>query len=609
MVRARIVKVFVAIAAVALCAAAYVFYAPRATVPFGEESTAPEEVEAALFLPEIERQYLWDVEHYCNRLGAEGWRPIVAALGESRADDLASAFTEDFHAMLVQESAAARLQNEFLFIRRDRVETNPKQELDRAEFVGWLLDLRGTFDTSPKIRFATLEFTPRVRGDLKGDWAGRFQLELRGVQADGGPQEIFATFNFSTRSPLQTPFSDGAWWLSCELTKFDVSRAENFLMREVAKERGLILNTLVDSWNCAEADLTTTNGGIYLADYNRDGLTDVLVTDPQSVRSTFLYRGLPGGRFEDASYAMQLPNIALADHAAFADLDGDGWEDLIFLGRAAAVLSKTREPFRGVIVFRNDSGKRFQDASGASNLNQLIADVDLARVSGASVADFDRDGLIDLYITRLDVKGYNRGSWIDGQSGHEQGNQLLRNRGNGVFEDVTALAGAEGGKRSTFSANWFDANDDGWPDLYLIHEFGAGILLVNERDGTFEEQQIAEHSDDFGSMGLATGDVDNDGKVDIYVSNMYSKAGNRVMDNLSQEYYDPATMAKLRRMVAGSQLHINQGQASFEPVPHRDVAAVGWGWGPALVDLNNDGWLDIHATCGFMSRDRAKPDG
>ena len=144
----------------------------------------------------------------------------------------------------------------------------------------------------------------------------------------------------------------------------------------------------------------------------------------------------------------------------------------------------------------------------------------------------------------------------------------------------------------------------------MIHEFGAGALLVNQQDGTFAEQQIAERSDDFGSMGLVSGDVDNDGQIDLYVSNMYSKAGNRVMDNLSSEYYDTTTMAKLRRMVAGSQLHINQGECKFDPTENRnDIAAVGWGWGASLVDLNNDGWLDIHATCGFMSKDRAEPDG
>jgi hypothetical protein len=91
---------------------------------------------------------------------------------------------------------------------------------------------------------------------------------------------------------------------------------------------------------------------------------------------------------------------------------------------------------------------------------------------------------------------------------------------------------------------------------------------------------------------------------------MYSKAGSRVIGNLRPNAYNDEVMAKLRRMVAGSQLYQNLGSDKFEPIGKAvDVVSVGWAYGPTLADLDNDGHLDIYAPCGFISRTREKPDG
>jgi hypothetical protein len=296
---------------------------------------------------------------------------------------------------------------------------------------------------------------------------------------------------------------------------------------------------------------------------------------------------------------VDLPRVPRTVNAIFADLDNDGWEDLVL---------------PGIYVLRNDRGERFQDVSGLSSLDDWIydrgAEAGLDSLSGISVADFDRDGLIDLYVTRADAHNYDLGSWIDGQSGDGFGNQLLKNLGGWQFADVTRQTGAHGGQRSVFTSVWLDADNDGWPDVYVIHEFGGGVLLRNEAGRIFHPVELNQQSSDFGSMGLTCGDIDNDGHIDLYVSNMYSSAGNRVIDNLPPGHYDDTIIHKLRRMVAGNELYRNLGGLRFEAVAgRRDVGQVGWGWGPALVDLNNDGWLDIYATCGFMSRYQDKPDG
>ena len=114
----------------------------------------------------------------------------------------------------------------------------------------------------------------------------------------------------------------------------------------------------------------------------------------------------------------------------------------------------------------------------------------------------------------------------------------------------------------------------------------------------------------FFSLSVVQVDQNNDGNIDVYVSNMYSKAGSRIMGNMKAEGYPDDVKQRLRHMVAGGEMYENQGDLGFKSVGKKyQVHAAGWAWGSSLADLDNDGWLDLHVTAGFMSRDRAKPDG
>src|SRR5205807_3802498 len=141
-------------------------------------------------------------------------------------------------------------------------------------------------------------------------------------------------------------------------------------------------------------------GGVYLCDFDRDGWLDVLITD---INGYFLYKGLPDGRFRNVTEEYGLPAIPPDSNnrslvAAWVDIDGDGWEDLIL----------------GKYIFRNDSGRRFQNVTPLSNLNLP------GNIGGLAVADFDGDGRMDLYAFHAGVGKAD--SWLDGKAGTSKGN-------------------------------------------------------------------------------------------------------------------------------------------------------------------------------------------
>jgi hypothetical protein len=358
------------------------------------------------------------------------------------------------------------------------------------------------------------------------------------------------------------------------------------LLRESAVERGLEPQRLQDNWLTQRN--TPATGGVFLCDYNRDGILDILITD---VNGYFLYKGLPDGKFKNVTREVGLPEITAESSsraivAAWVDLDGDGWEDLIL----------------GPYVFRNIKGERFQNVTALCNLRLPTS------AGGVAVADYDGDGLMDIYVFQSGVGKAD--SWLDGKAGTGTTNRLWRNKGDWRFEDVTDKTGTGGGERSTFTALWFDANNDGKPDLYVPNEFGDGVLYINQGDGTFRPTSLAKGACDFGTMGATCGDIDNDGNIDLFCGNMYSKAGSRVISNVRPGTYPEDVMAKIRSFVKGNELHMNRGGLRFEQKGlDWQVADAGWSYGPGLVDLDNDGWLDIYATCGYISRSRTEPDG
>ena len=222
-----------------------------------------------------------------------------------------------------------------------------------------------------------------------------------------------------------------------------------------------------------------------------------------------------------------------------------------------------------------------------------------------AVADFDLDGRLDLYVIGL-TKSKGLKNWI-GKNGSAY-NQLWRNLGNFKFEDVTRKTNTAGNGSAVFAAIWFDANGDNRPDLMTACEFGTNDYFLNTKLGVFEQGQTPKGYGGF-SMGITFSDIDNDGRGDPYIANMYSKAGERIVGNLRLGLYKPEIDDQLRDFVSGNDLYHNQG-GTFKRIGRSSgVSDVGWAYGVGFVDLDGDGLPEPYAPVGYQSVQPGKPDG
>ena len=179
-------------------------------------------------------------------------------------------------------------------------------------------------------------------------------------------------------------------------------------------------------------------------------------------------------------------------------------------------------------------------------------------------------------------------------------NVLLVNRGHGRFEIAPESARLRLW-RNTLQATWADYDEDGDPDLYIANDWAKDYLFRNDGPDGFVDVTDAAAMREFGfAMGATWGDYDNDGRQDLYVSNMYSKAGRRITAQVAE--LNPGFV----QSAAGNYLYRQSAPGSFELVsglepPLLTVADAGWSWGGQFADFDNDGFLDIYALSGYFT--------
>jgi hypothetical protein len=551
---------------------------------FSSQPAAP----GALPLAESERVYIATIEHRGMTLNLKAFRAVTAAVRASDSAQLKKFFTPRFTGEWLEIPSEASWQAEPITVRRTTAKATKAQPVSGDEFIARLLAWRAQFKGEPRVEMALMSLSPVQRENTNGAWKGNAALRLLGPLSTGGEAELMAKldFDFSRVPDVDEIPASEAWISSLRVVEVQQNIAARPILAEVAKERGIDRALFQDNWTVKSIDQRPiVTGGVYMGDFNNDGLEDVLISD---VKGSFLFRAGPDHKFTDVTEQVGLPRIAGLANAAFADFDNDGFVDVLLDYR----------------LFRNLAGQKFQDVTEQAGFR-------FGTATGFTVADYDKDGRIDLYVSRYygqKPPRNSKNSWIDGPGG--PGNQLWRNLGNFKFEEVSAKANATAGRRSCFTAAWLDANNDTWPDVYAINEFGGGVLMVNNTRGGFRELPLLNDAGDFGSMGMAVADYDNDGNIDVYTCNMFSKAGRRVMENLSPGTYPPEIFTKMKRFVTGSEMYRNLGDLKFGRIGKSlRVHAVGWAYGAAFLDLDNDGFLDLYGTAGFVSVNKEEPDG
>jgi FG-GAP-like repeat len=403
-------------------------------------------------LPEEDRKAIWYIEHQGLVLKKRGFSSLKSAMRNGDKAALLKLLAADFEGQALNQPREIALNSSYVKAsRQEEAGDQPRQPLTGAEFVERLLEYRRRFVATPELELALMTLSPQAPDNAMSPWKGEVQLRMwggAGVEKEGRA-EVLLSLQFRTANPSEETLSAGRWLHGCALRQTAVSEAPRFLLKDVTAQRGIDTGLFHDNWTRGPKPLETVTGGVYLTDFDRDGCLDMLIVDLNRI---VLYKGMPDGRFVDVTAKVGLPLTPEPKSitAAVIDLDGDGWEDLI-IGRR---------------IFTNVSdgkgGRRFDDSTVMTNLQIPTT------ASAIIPIDYDRDGRMDLYVTRSGQ--LKASSWVDGKG--VGGGQLWRNTGKGlIFEEVTAKSGASAGQRSVFSAVCLDADNDGWPDLFATCGF------------------------------------------------------------------------------------------------------------------------------------------
>jgi hypothetical protein len=359
-------------------------------------------------------------------------------------------------------------------------------------------------------------------------------------------------------------------------------------LTDVAGQAGLTHPTVYGGIDGKKYIVEVTGCGVAFFDYDNDGWLDVLVLSGTRLEgappgaTNRLYRNNRDGTFTDVTGPAGLTRAGWASAVTVGDYDNDGFDDLFVTYYGHNVL------------YHNNGDGTFTDVTAKAGLAE-----DAVRYgSGCTWVDYDRDGRLDLFVAyyldttleRLPRPGENpdcsfRGVPVNcGPRGLPTGfARLYRNNGDGTFTDVSRASGVAEAKGSyPMTATAADYDNDGWPDVYVACDSTQSWLFRNQHDGTFRqealERGVAVSEDGFeqAGMGLAVGDYDLDGNLDIFKTH-FSDDTHGLYRGDGNGYFDDVT--------------IRSGLG----VETRYV-----GWGAGMVDLDNDGLPDLFLVTGSV---------
>jgi hypothetical protein len=331
--------------------------------------------------------------------------------------------------------------------------------------------------------------------------------------------------------------------------------------------------------------------GVAVADVDGDGLLDLYFVS--QLGESQLWKNLGHGKFRNVTAES---GAGLTDQvcvtATFADVDNDGDEDLY--------VTTVRH---GNHLFLNDGHGHFTDVSKESGLDYV------GHSSGAVFFDYDRDGLLDLFLVNVGRYTTDRqgpgGYYVgveDAFSGHLHPDRtersiLYKNLGNHRFKDVSKETGLEDGSWSGDAAA-VDFNEDGWPDLYVLNMQGDDHYWENVQGKRFEEKgaQLFPKTP-WGTMGVKAFDYDNDGRADLVLTDMHSDMSQLIgvdKEKLkSNMQWSEAMLQGGANNIFGNALYHNLGGGKLAEVSDAMGVENYWPWGLSSGDLNADGYQDL----------------
>lgn len=344
--------------------------------------------------------------------------------------------------------------------------------------------------------------------------------------------------------------------------------------------------------------------GIAIADVDGDGRADIYFVN--QVGGNQLWRNLGGGRFEDITASA---GVAVAGKvgvsASFADIDNDGDADLYVTTVRA-----------GNVLFENDGHGRFRDISAASGLGYS------GHSSAAVFFDYDRDGRLDLFLVNVgryttntiggDADKYYV-AFEDAFSGHLKPERaersiLYRNGGRNRFVNVSQQVGLRDLSWSG-DASAIDVNEDGWLDLYVLNMLGENHYYENVGGTRFvDKSRRVFPRTSWGAMGIKVFDFNNDGRQDIFITDMHSDMSEPIdpdHEKMKSTMKWPVSFRGTgKTSIWGNSFFLKEGPGKFREVSDAVSAENYCPWGPSVGDLNADGYDDTFIASGMNYPER-----
>lgn len=453
----------------------------------------------------------------------------------------------------------------WLMIRKFKPAAGGAAPRKGAEYLADWMQLLSVFQSIEDVRFKAKE----ADFDATEHASARTAFNIIGRNRKGEREWLKGSIR------IKAVKKDGHWqWTRSEPLSVESMVARDDLFSEVAQPAGISVPLPAYKGGYAWYGAAT-------ADLDGDGFLDVVSTTGGRTR---LFMNVGGQSFVDRTASAGLDLLSSGLQPLFLDADGDGDLDLFFSAIGPQVLLENRLIPDGKLGFEDISLSAgvARDAIGFS----------------AIAADFTGDGRLDIYVCSYNHYGrVTPNAWAKATNGTP--NLLFVAKKEGGFEECAARFKLDD-RRWSYAAAAADVNRDGRLDLAVANDFGEKGLFINKGDH-FEDEAAARGTLDPGNgMGVAWGDFDNDGHLDLHASNMSSTAGNRILGRIFEKNQGVGPL--LRKLAAGNNLLRNRGDGTFEDV----TAAIGgfsggWAWGGGFIDFDNDGWSDFFTPNGFVS--------